>query len=223
MKLTMVFSVASSAAFRSLAWTVSRTYTERVRFSPLVGSFRLQEPRVRTTSRFFATAQQQATSFQPGDKIQIEVSDFGPLGASVDVIGIGHEQADLIPEDSPPLGSGLILQKEIHLFRQRRNNLDVVRGEVLAAYVEKVREETGRLVIGLRIYGGKAKAEELSQQILGALELERDGTLSVGDKSSPEAIGQVFPGASKGAFKKAVAKLYKQGKVQPGPYSISLL
>ena len=95
----------------------------------------------------------------------------------------------------------------------------MVRGEVLPAYVERVRPQDGRLDVALRAIGGQAKAEALSVDILAALEANR-GTLPVGDKSTPRHVAKYFPGHSKGAFKKAVALLYKQGKVQPGPDSI---
>ena len=159
--------------------------------------------------------------FKHGDAIQIEVISFGPMGGSVDVVGLGHDPDKLIPETAPSLGQGLVLQKEIHYFRQARDNIDVVAGEVLPAFVEEVRDD-GRLNISLRRPGGKAKAEDVSILILERLS-ELDGTLAIGDKSSPREIGLEFPGVSKGAFKKAVAALYKLGKVQPGPDSISLM
>jgi len=163
-----------------------------------------------------------ASSFKTGDSIQVEVSNFGPMGASVDVVGLGHDPQSLIDVGEPPLGQGLILQKEISYFRQARNNLDVVRGEVLPAYVEKIRED-GKLNIALRQVGGRAKAESVGKLILEELQQNHRGTLTVGDKSRPEDIAQVFPGVSKGAFKKAVSALYKQGIVKPGPYSIELI
>jgi hypothetical protein len=158
---------------------------------------------------------------QQGDAVQIEVVSFGPLGASVEVVGIGHNPDDLIPETDHSLGRGLVLQREISYFRQARNNVDVVVGEVLPAYVETIRDD-GRLNISLRPIGGKAKAENVSKQIIDRLERTPGYVLNVGDKSPPEAIAEEFPGVSKVAFKKAVSALYKQGKVTPGPFSISL-
>ena len=99
----------------------------------------------------------------------------------------------------------------------------MVRGEILPAYVERIREN-GRIDISLRAFGGKAKAQDLGDTIWQALQNpESGGEILVGDKSTPAEINAVFPGTSKGAFKKAVAKLYKEGKVQPGPHSIRLL
>ena len=163
-----------------------------------------------------------ASNFRRGDSVQVEVISFGPLGASVHVVGMGHSPDNLIPESQPPLGNGLVLQKEIHYFRQARNNVDVIKGEVLPAYVEKVRED-GKLDICLRTPGGKAKADEVGKLILERLEWAPNGILPVGDKSSPEMIGKELPGVSKGTFKKAVAALFKKGLVQPGPESIELL
>lgn len=81
-----------------------------------------------------------STSFQVGDKIQVEVISFGPLGASVSVVGMGHgDDVNLLPVDAEPYGTGLIVQQEISYFRQARGNVDVVRGEVLPGFVQKVR------------------------------------------------------------------------------------
>ena len=156
------------------------------------------------------------TDFQPGSRVQVEVRGFGPLGASVDVIATSHDAADVIAEDVPALGTGLISQSEIQYFRSGRNNLDVVRGEVLCAYVEQLRDD-GKLRIGLRPFGGRAKADELGALILERLE-ENGGELQIGDKSKPHEINREFPGTSKAAFKKAISALYKQRKVVPGPF-----
>ena len=174
--------------------------------------------------------------FKVGDKIQVEVIKFGPLGASVDVVAHNsHNPADCIPQDEPALGRGMILQREISYFRRARDGVDVVQYEILPAYVENVREETfyddpddeegfveTRLDVSLRPPGGQAKAQELGEKILEQLK-DAGGSLDVGDKSTPEEINRIFPGASKGAFKKAVSGLYKRGLVSPGPTSISLM
>lgn len=169
--------------------------------------------------------------FEKGDKIQVEVISFGRLGASVDVIAHNsHDPKDCISADEPALGRGLIVQREIAYFREKRGGVDVVQYETLPGYVEKVREqefEEGkgievRLDVSLRPVGGKAKAMELSEEILHKLK-EEGGVLNIGDKSTPEDISSYFPGASKKAFKKAVSSLYKQGLVNPGTDSISLM
>jgi len=168
-----------------------------------------------------------SSPFKPGDKIQIEVISFGPLGASVEVIGDSHDPDCLVPESDPPLAQGLVLQKEIRYFREARGNVDVVRGEVLPAFVERVRDD-GKIDIALRPVGGKAKAQEVGAMILDRLRQREDdepggGVLAVGDKSTPEEVAREFPGTSKGAFKKALSSLYRQKLVKPGPHSVTLL
>ena len=141
--------------------------------------------------------------------------------ASVEVIGLGHDASKVISADENPFGTGLILQKEIHFFRQGRGNLDVVRGEVLPAYIQNVRED-GKIDLGLRVFGGKAKSQETGAMIMERLKSEPDGVLPIGDKSSPADINSEFPGVSKSQFKKAVGALYKQGLIVPSPDSIRL-
>jgi hypothetical protein len=171
-------------------------------------------------ARFMSSVDESLPNFQRGDTIMIEVISFGPLGASVQVVGLSHSPDALIPEEEDPLGRGLVLQKEIHYFRQARQGVDVVKGEVLPAYVEQVRDN-GRLDISLRAPGGRAKAEDVAKVILQRLE-SNDGILSLGDKSTPQDVANEFPGVSKGAFKKAVSALYKKGLVQPSADSITL-
>ena len=173
------------------------------------------------TARFLFRLNESVPNFQRGDSIVIEVMSFGPLGASVQVVGLSHSPNSLIPEEKDALGYGLILQREIHYFRQARDNVDIVRGEVLFAYVERVRDD-GRLDISLRPPGGKQKAEDIGKLILARLE-KSDGTLQLGDKSSPQDIEREFPGVSKQTFKKAVSALYKKGLVQPSAHSITLM
>jgi hypothetical protein len=178
-----------------------------------------------TTERTMEGSQEEnhSTVFQPGTPIVVEVMSFGPLGASVHVIGLGHLPESLLAEHEPPMATGLILQKEIHFYRQSRNHVDVLQGEVLPAYVERVRDMGGavpKLDICLRVFGGKAKAEEASARILERL--QEVGEMPIGDKSPREDIARQFPGMSKIAFKKAVGSLFDQKKVWPSAHSIRL-
>ena len=170
--------------------------------------------------------------FTKGDQIMVEVIYFGPLGASVDVVSHkSHNTLDCITQDEPALGRGMILQKELDYFRRGRGGVDIVKYEILPAWVEKVREdefqdEDGeselRLDVSLRPVGMRNKAEQLAELVLQKLKDSPDGVLTVGDKSSPAEIGEVFPGASKNAFKQAVSKLYASGLVTPSPKSVTL-
>mmetsp|Transcript_16369 Transcript_16369/g.24484 ORF Transcript_16369/g.24484 Transcript_16369/m.24484 type:complete len:273 (+) Transcript_16369:25-843(+) len=161
-------------------------------------------------------------AFRKGNPILVEVVRFGPLGASVEVVGRSHSENDMIPEEEPALGYGLILQKEIGYFRAGRGGVDVVMGEILPAYVDWVRDD-GKVDISLRKPGGKGKAEDLSEMILEKLKESASGEIDVGDKSSPDDINTVFPGSSKASFKRAVAFLFKKGLVKPGPKSTKLM
>jgi CvfB-like winged helix domain len=175
-----------------------------------------QEPDEDTTA---ARTPSSVSRFQRGMMVIVEVMKFGPLGASVDVVAKSHDPNDVIPASADALGQGLIDQQEISYYRSSRDGLDVVLGEVLKGYVTSVRPEDGKLSIGLRPFGGRGKATEIGARIMERLQIE--GRIPVGDRSKPEDIEREFPGASKLAFKKAVAALYKEGKVQPGPFSIA--
>jgi hypothetical protein len=61
--------------------------------------------------------------FKVGQPIKVEVLQFGPLGASVSV--------------DDDVARGLILQREIAMFRDKRDGADVILGEILDAYVGK--------------------------------------------------------------------------------------
>ncbi len=168
------------------------------------------------------------SEFKRGDKILVEVMNFGKLGASVKVVGKGgldEEEGNAMgrpQQQAQVLGRGLILQKEIHYFRLARGGIDVVRGEILPAYVEHIREDH-KIDVSLRPPGGMAKSRDVSSTILDLLLQSNEGTLNVGDRSSPEQINALLPGTSKLAFKKAVSALYKQKKITIQPTSISLV
>jgi hypothetical protein len=127
------------------------------------GAMALTPPAI--TARFMSSLDESPPTFQRGDSILIEVMSFGPLGASVQVVGLSHSPNALITDDEDALGRGLILQKEIHYFRQARENVDIVK---VPAYVEEVRNN-GWLDISLRPPGGKQKAEDIGKLILERL------------------------------------------------------
>ena len=241
--------------------------------------------------------------FTRGDKVMVEVTQFGPLGASVDIVAhASHNPQDMIATHEPPLAKGLIYQDEIRYFQQGRHNVPIVVGEVLPAYILKIKTEPplqqeepeteeqeqepfgngpqssnnnkrsknddtndlnpvelddyGRpihprhrrtfstkrsyplysmtddgffkLDICLRIFGSQAKAESVATLVLELLHKRQSttperATIPIGDKSSPDEIARWFPGVSKLSFKRALSALYKQGKVEPGRHSVTLL
>jgi predicted RNA-binding protein (virulence factor B family) len=76
--------------------------------------------------------------------------------------------------------------------------------------VKKIREEN-KLDISLQPVGYRNFNNENTDTIYRALK-ERDGFITITDKSSPEEIYAQF-GMSKKAFKKAVGALYKERKI----------
>ena len=162
---------------------------------------------------------------KPGMQILVEVISFGPLGATVYVVAEGHSADALPPEDAewPVLAEGLINQQELAYYRDARDNVEVVLGEILPAYVERLRDVDDKLGIALRAFGGRRKATDLGGQIMEVLEASADGTFGLGDKSSPSEIAAEFPGTSKSTFKKAVSALFKKGVIErPGATEIQL-
>jgi len=92
-------------------------------------------------------------------------------------------------------------------------------GEIREAYVKSVRED-GRVAVSLRPQGYQAVLAE-SDRILGALKAA-GGFLPVTDKSSPEEIQRRF-GLSKGAFKKLIGTLYREGRIDIESHGIRIL
>jgi predicted RNA-binding protein with RPS1 domain len=216
--VTSVLTVAL-VPLHTRAFSSSLTRTHSIHHGPST----LLSPWFPSTRCFLSSFSNQdpVVSLKRGDAIQVEVTRFGPLGASVEIVGTSHDPNSLIGENDPTIARGLILQKEIGYFRAARDGLDVVVGEILCAYVENVRDD-GKIDISLRKPGGKGKAQDMEQQILDALNAQ-GGQIDVGDKSSPEDINKAFPGTSKATFKRGVAALFRKGKVQPGAYTTKLM
>ena len=152
--------------------------------------------------------------FKRGQQIEVTVQQFGPLGASV-YINNGSVEA-----------KGLILQSEINYFRERRyvnteNDGDVLIGEILPAFVERVRDD-GKIDVALRPVG-VTRIEVVGDMIMDALEGSPSGTIPIGDKSSPGDISAYIHGISKKDFKNAIGTLYRSGKVLPGKLETALI
>jgi predicted RNA-binding protein (virulence factor B family) len=92
-------------------------------------------------------------------------------------------------------------------------------GQRVKGYIKGIRED-GRINLKLQP-GGQQGRDDLSARILDALKAE-GGTLSLTDKSSPEAIYRRF-GVSKANYKKALGRLYKARLIELGREQIRLL
>ena len=167
----------------------------------------------------FEDISKQQIEFRVGLPIMVEVISFGPLGASVAVIGKGSHDASVVKlsDSSNPLAIGLIYQSEIQIYRESRQYVDVVLGEILPAFVERVRED-GKIDVSLRVIGGRAKVDKWSTEVLQRL--EEMGEIPLGDKSTPLEVTREFPGMSKTDFKKCIGALFERQLVFPFPHSI---
>ena len=148
-----------------------------------------------------------SSSFKRGQAIKFTIQRFGPLGASVSIEG--------------SLAMGLVLQNKIALFRDSRDGEDIVIGEVLDGYVERIRDD-GKIDVSIRPLGA-SRIGTVKQVVLDAIEGSPTDSIPIGDKSSPSEIASYIHGITKTDFKNAVGALYKEGIVKPGAYETILI
>ena len=148
-----------------------------------------------------------SNAFKRGQAIKFTIQRFGPLGASVSIEG--------------SLAMGLVLQNKIALFRDSRDGEDIIIGEVLDGYVERIRED-GKIDVSIRPLGA-SRIGTVKQVVLDAIEGSPTDSIPIGDKSSPSEIASYIHGITKTDFKNAVGALYKEGIVKPGAYETILI
>ena len=148
-----------------------------------------------------------SSAFKRGQAIKFTIERFGPLGASVSIEG--------------SLAMGLVLQNKIALFRDSRDGEDIVIGEVLDGYVERIRDD-GKIDVSIRPLGA-SRIGTVKQVVLDAIEGSPTDSIPIGDKSSPSEIASYIHGITKTDFKNAVGALYKEGIVKPGAYETILI
>lgn len=107
---------------------------------------------------------------------------------------------------------GLLHRQDIHR--------PVRPGQRLPGFIKQVRDEDGKIDVMLE-KPGYARIDPLAQQVLKYLQ-SRDGFCSLGDKSDPEAIRELF-GVSKKAYKMAIGQLMKAGRIRQDAEGIHLL
>lgn len=122
----------------------------------------------------------------------------------------GQRVQALVFEETP-LGYNALVEKQAVglLYRQNLPRSFAI-GEAVACFVSDLRPD-GKLDLSLHA-SGLARVRPLKEQILEALD-RANGTLPLGDRSSPEAVYAAF-GVSKKAFKQAVGALYRERKIQ---------
>ena len=124
--------------------------------------------------------------YEVGQKIEVTLEERTPLGV---IVSFDEEE-------------GLIYNTDI--FE------DHILGREYTAYIKEIRKD-GKFDITFRRYGYKNFIGSTTEAIMKALE-DNNGTLNLNDKSSPEAIKEVF-GISKTQFKQAIGSLYKKKKI----------
>lgn len=143
--------------------------------------------RVAATSRIKRFLQVEGFGLRVGQPIQILVAEIGGEGMTVIINGFIR---------------GTLFRDEWH------ERLQV--GDERDAFVKAIRKEDGRVAVSLRPQGYAAVMGE-RDRLLADLKAA-GGKLPVSDRSSPEEIQKRF-GLSKGAFKKLIGSLYKEGLI----------
>lgn len=152
--------------------------------------------RVACSSKINRFLKANGEELEPGEKVKIMVADF-------------HQDWITVIINNEIKGS--IFPDEWH------EKLKL--GEVRDAYVKRIRPDDRRVAISLRPQGYQAVLGE-RDRIMQAL-IDNEGVLPVSDKSSPEEIHRRF-GLSKGAFKKLIGSLFREGLIDIGAREIRL-
>lgn len=145
-----------------------------------------REGRVAATSKLDRFLDQDSANYRTGDEVSLLPCEHTPLGIKSIVDGRHW---------------GVLYHNEIYGR--------VTLGREIRGYIKQVRED-GKLDVTLN-QSGAAGTDKAADKIMSRL-AKQGGFLPVGDKSPPELISQLFA-MSKGAFKKAIGSLYKQGKI----------
>lgn len=122
-----------------------------------------------------------------------------------------HDKVDIIIANSTELGYkaivnhshwGMLYKNEVHQL--------ISFGDYLQATIKTVRTD-GRIDLSLASENGKLIRDQDEIKILEYLKAN-SGKSALNDKSDPKEIANIL-GMSKGAFKKAIGRLYKQEKI----------
>ena len=128
-----------------------------------------------------------------GERVMCQVVGASGLGLSVAIIPTGAE--------------GLVYADEAGYLPEDGSGEPAALGDVLPAYIDKCRDD-GKLDVSWRPPGTLPKLEAGAELLLTALLESDDGSLDLGDQSTPEAIRSAL-GLSKSNFKAARGRLLK--------------
>jgi len=156
-----------------------------------------QTHRIAATSRLSDHLQEtDHGDFQPGQQVDLLICARTEIGLKAVIDGTHL---------------GMILKSDL---------LDTVRiGQRVKGYIKGIRDD-GRINLRLQPAGQQGR-DELSSRILDFLRAE-GGSSTLTDRSEPEAIFKRF-GVSKGSYKKALGRLYKEHLIELSKDRITLL
>lgn len=121
-----------------------------------------------------------------------------------------RQEVDLLIASRSDLGFKAVIDGS-HLGLIHNNELvrPIKVGEKIKGYIGKLRDD-GRINLSLQKLAYEVR-DELSEQILAFLN-DNGGRINLTDKSSPGEINAIFH-VSKSNYKKALGKLFKEGKI----------
>lgn len=131
-----------------------------------------------------------------------------------------HQEVDLIICGRTDLGYKAVIN-HTHLGLIFRDDAfrTLLYGEQLKGYIKDIRDDR-KIGLSLQKTAGRGK-DELADKILAFL-AENGGESYLTDKSEPDAIYKTY-NVSKGNYKNALSKLYKERKILITPEKISLV
>ena len=163
-----------------------------------------------------------SSTVKRGDAVRVEILRYGPLGASVKILpdlDTNSGSGNALLSNDWVEKTGLILQDHIQYWSAVQGR-DPEIGEVCEAFIEKVRDD-GKLDIAFRPRG-YSKVLLATSQILKSLEAS-GGRLSIGARSTPEQIWNMWPGMSKGEYKTGIGALLRDGTVVTTDHELTLV
>lgn len=129
------------------------------------------------------------------------------------------QKVDLLIMGKSDLGMKAVINgSHIGLIHQNEILSPIRAGQRMDGYIREIRED-GRLNVSLQP-GGQQMRDSLERKIMAYLRAN-EGICRITDKSSPDAIFNTF-GVSKGNYKKALGKLYKQKQIIITPDQVTL-
>ena len=131
----------------------------------------------------------------------------------------GDEVTLMITEESDLGYSAIINQKNMGLLYHNEVFEDLQPGDIKRGFIKKIREGN-KIDLSLQVIGFR-HILDLKDSLMIDLQ-ENNGSILLGDKSSPEDIYNRLK-ISKKAFKKAIGSLYKERLIEVSDYEIKIV